>query len=100
MRAVGRGAADGGCGKWSAALRLASAEPGSPRYADHVQMKKAEQLRRDWAAKGSPPCAHDVLDKEYYLGADTGDLVCTTCGDTWGRQDPDRPGTTRFPKEH
>jgi hypothetical protein len=64
-----------------------------------MQIKKAEQLRKEWAAKGNPPCDQEVLDKEYYFGADTGDLVCTTCGETWARRDSDRPGTTRFPKE-
>lgn len=45
-----------------------------------MQMSKAEQLRRAWAEKGNPPCEHPQLDREYYLGADTGDYVCTTCG--------------------
>ena len=44
-----------------------------------MQMEKAAKLRRRWTAKGNPPCSHPRLDKEYYLGADTGDYVCTTC---------------------
>lgn len=63
----------------------------------HMQAKKGTQLRKEWAEKGGPPCEHSVLDKEYYLGADTGDVICTTCGETWWRNDPSRPGTTRYP---
>jgi len=66
-------------------------------YAVRMQIKKGEQLRKEWAEKGNPPCDHLVLDKEYHLGADTGDLICTTCGDSWWRQDPNRPGTSRYP---
>lgn len=44
-----------------------------------------------------PPCEHSTQDKEYHLGADTGDLVCTSCGETWWRDDPERPGTDRYP---
>jgi len=63
-----------------------------------MQMKKASRLRKEWAERGNPPCDHSVLDKEYHLGADTGDLVCTTCGETWWRDDPDRPGSANRPK--
>ena len=42
-----------------------------------MQMKKAESLRRAW---GDKPCPHPNLEKEYDLGADTGDEVCTQCG--------------------
>lgn len=46
-------------------------------------MDKAIQLRKQW---GDRPCNHPVLDKEYHLGAATGDYVCTTCGESgWGR---------------
>lgn len=62
-------------------------------------MEKGAQLRKEWAEKGDPPCEHLVLDKEYYLGADTGDLICTTCGEVWGRGDPKRPGTERYPNQ-
>jgi hypothetical protein len=46
----------------------------------NMQMKKAEQLRKQWESKGNPLCDHPVLDKEYIEGFDTGDRVCTTCG--------------------
>ena len=42
-----------------------------------MQMSKSQQLRDEW---GDKPCGHPDFDKEYYLGADTGDKVCTTCG--------------------
>jgi hypothetical protein len=57
-----------------------------------MQMEKASKLREDWHRKGNPPCDHPQLDKEYHLGADTGDVACTTCGETWWRNDPERPG--------
>lgn len=46
-----------------------------------MQMNEATKLREAWAAKGNPECAHPDISKEYHLGAQTGDKVCTTCGD-------------------
>lgn len=45
-----------------------------------MQMEEAQRLQREWAGKGNPPCAHEVASKEYYLGTQTGDRVCHTCG--------------------
>ena len=45
-----------------------------------MQMSKAKALREAWERKGNPPCAHPDLDREYDLGGNTGDYVCTTCG--------------------
>jgi len=45
-----------------------------------MQYDKARELRERWQSKGNPKCSHPELDKEYYLGAQTGDYVCTTCG--------------------
>jgi uncharacterized Zn-finger protein len=42
-----------------------------------MQFQKAKELRKSWAGK---PCEHPHIEKEYYLGADTGDVVCSTCG--------------------
>jgi hypothetical protein len=42
-----------------------------------MQWKDAEKLREIW---GDKPCEHPNYDKEYYLGADTMDKVCTQCG--------------------
>jgi hypothetical protein len=44
--------------------------------------------------EGNPPCEHPEIDKEYYLGSDTGDVVCKVCGETWPHSDPNRPGRT------
>ena len=50
-----------------------------------MQIEEAAALRRAWKAKGNPPCEHPEVDREYYLGANTGDHVCTTCGATGPR---------------
>lgn len=47
-----------------------------------MQLDKAAELREKW---GDKPCDHPVLDKEYSLGAATGDYTCTQCGKSgWG----------------
>ena len=56
-----------------------------------MQSSKAAQLRQAWKAKGNPLCDHPPVEKEYELGADTGDEVCTRCGATAPR------GTLRVP---
>lgn len=48
-----------------------------------LQMKEAQELRKEWERKGKPPCKHEKLEKEYYLGTQTGDKICTTCGETF-----------------
>ncbi|MFZ3473078.1 hypothetical protein ACODT3_10910 [Streptomyces sp. 4.24] len=42
-----------------------------------IEVQRAQQ---EWAAKGSPPCDHPHIEKERIQGSDTGDKVCTTCG--------------------
>jgi hypothetical protein len=42
-----------------------------------MQFDKALELRRRW---GDKSCDHPEFEKEYYLGAQTGDYVCTVCG--------------------
>jgi hypothetical protein len=42
-----------------------------------MRMKKAQRLRTAWRNK---PCNHPDYDRENYRGADTGDKVCTQCG--------------------
>ncbi len=54
-------------------------------------MEKVAQIRTAWVRKGKPRCAHEDYDKEYYLGADTGDYACKTCGITWPRGGPKPP---------
>jgi len=51
-----------------------------------MQMHEAEALSRRWNNK---PCNHPHVEKEYHFGSDTGDYVCTTCGQAgWGRHWP------------
>lgn len=45
-----------------------------------MQMDDAGFLRQEWIRKGDPPCKHPSREREYYLGAHTGDTVCTVCG--------------------
>ena len=45
-----------------------------------MQYERAMELQKAWEAKGNPPCVHPKVEREYYLGANTGDEVCTTCG--------------------
>lgn len=47
-----------------------------------MKVEEGMKLREEWAAKGSPPCDHPQLATEHesYIGARTGDKVCTTCG--------------------
>lgn len=49
-----------------------------------MQYDEAAQLRKNW---GDKPCSHPTTEKEYYLGASTGDRVCTTCGFTATSED-------------
>lgn len=39
------------------------------------------------------PCDHPKTEKEYYLGSDTGDKVCTTCGRVVGDDDFEKSKT-------
>jgi len=51
-----------------------------------MQFEKAMKLKRD-AKERNLKCSHPELDKEYYLGSDTGDYVCTTCGESFSPQE-------------
>ena len=42
-----------------------------------MHIEKAHKLRKDW---GSRPCIHPDIEKEYHLGMETGEKVCTLCG--------------------
>jgi len=46
-----------------------------------MQAEEARQRRERWQRKGNPPCDHPQLDKEYFLGANSGDYVCIQCGE-------------------
>lgn len=58
-----------------------------------MQMSEFAKLEKEWKAKGSPPCDHPTVDREYYLGSGTGDEGCTVCGEVWprGERDQHRP---------
>jgi hypothetical protein len=47
-----------------------------------MQFDKTNELRESW---GKKTCSHPHLEKEHYLGSDTGDFVCTTCGETFSK---------------
>lgn len=49
-----------------------------------MQHAAAMKLRKAW---GEDPCDHPNLEKEYYLGSDTMDYVCTTCGKEFTNQE-------------
>jgi hypothetical protein len=52
-----------------------------------MQAKEARELRRQW---GKAPCDHPEFDKEYDLGANTGDYVCTRCGKAFTEEEKDK----------
>lgn len=54
-----------------------------------MQMTEGARLREEWERKGSPPCDHPEVDREYWNWQFTGDRVCTTCGHLFI---PDPPG--------
>ena len=49
-----------------------------------MQLHKAQSLREQW---GDKPCEHPNFEKEYYLGAQTMDYICTTCGQSFDRNE-------------
>lgn len=52
-----------------------------------MQLEEATVLRKNW---GNKPCEHPSFEKEYHLGASTGDYICTKCGRAfWGNPDRD-----------
>ena len=47
---------------------------------------------------GNKPCEHPKLEKEYYLGSDTGDYVCTTCIESFGPSEMEKLKVNREAK--
>jgi hypothetical protein len=45
-----------------------------------MQHEKAQRLQ---ASNNGAPCDHPELDKEYMAGMQTGDYVCTSCGESF-----------------
>ena len=52
-----------------------------------ISYKYAQELNKQWKENGDLPCDHSKIEKEKNdRGADTGDYVCTTCGEAhWGK---------------
>lgn len=48
-----------------------------------VQASRLKEIHQAWVDRGSPLCRHEGSEKEYDLGAQTGDLGCLVCGETW-----------------
>lgn len=42
-----------------------------------MQYNRAGEIKTNW---GDKPCNHPNIEKEYYLGAQTGDVMCSQCG--------------------
>ncbi len=52
-----------------------------------MQHEKAQRLK---AANNGAHCDHPAFDKEYMNGMDTGDYVCTSCGEDFTRAEVHR----------
>ena len=47
-----------------------------------MQFKEAQLIRKEWLEKHKDEkCEHKETEKEYYLGAQTGDRICKKCGE-------------------
>ena len=46
-----------------------------------METSETARLQEAWKAKGSPPCDHPHKVRERLNGNQTGDKVCTTCGE-------------------
>jgi hypothetical protein len=49
-----------------------------------MQYDEAARLRTEW---GDKPCDHNRVEREYYLGVQTGDWICATCGEEFSSMD-------------
>ncbi|MCL2404511.1 MAG: hypothetical protein FWC92_03070 [Defluviitaleaceae bacterium] len=52
-----------------------------------MQTDEACRLRKEW---GDKPCSHPNTEREYFLGASTGDFVCTSCGESFNNHELQR----------
>lgn len=48
-----------------------------------VQASQLAEIHPAWVDRGSPLCRQERAEKEYDLGAQTGDRGCLDCGATW-----------------
>jgi hypothetical protein len=59
----------------------------------------AEKVRAKWKAAGCPPCDHNRVERDTYLGGDTGDRACRDCGVEWWSQNKPAPHPDGCPNE-
>jgi len=45
-----------------------------------MHAEQVKRLKKDWAAKGGPPCEHPLIEKVRQEGAETGHKACVICG--------------------
>jgi hypothetical protein len=57
-----------------------------------MQSSDAKRKRDSW---GDKPCKHSNFVKEYILGSQTGDYICTTCGQAFDRNEVDQINAAR-----
>lgn len=60
-----------------------------------MEDKKAKKIRAAW---GDNPCEHPQFEKEYFLGSDTGDYICTQCGKVFSRSQKEKIENERHKK--
>lgn len=54
----------------------------------NIQNKEARKISESWQGG---KCEHTTVEKEYYLGAATGDYICVKCGAAGSSRDwPER----------
>lgn len=61
-----------------------------------MQNRRAAELRESW---GDKPCDHPSFEKEYYLGAQSGDYVCVQCGECFTRSEKESIEVERSKKQ-
>src|SRR2546421_5995261 len=49
----------------------------------------AAKLREAWREAGNKPCTHPAFEGEYMHGMNTGDKICTTCGECFSPPEMD-----------
>lgn len=49
-----------------------------------MQYDRAKDISDNW---GNKPCDHPNIEKEYYLGSQTGDFICSQCGKVFSNRE-------------
>jgi hypothetical protein len=52
-----------------------------------MQNSKAQEIREKW---GEEQYSHPFLEKEYYLGANTLDFICSVCGQEFTKEEKEK----------